>query len=113
MATDDVKKVETELKSTSEELSVRFADTIVTAAGIVAALSWVAFIQSWFAKGGFLHRFQVSGPGVAALATTAIAIGLGFWRVRLLPPTPPPGEKRKKVVTTATTNSMLFKHPDE
>jgi hypothetical protein len=105
--TTNIKKVETDIKSTSEDLTIRFADTLVTAAGIVAALSWVQFIQSWFAEGGFLHRFQASGPGVAAVVTTAIAIGIGFWRVRLLPPTPAPETKKEKQVSFATTNSLL------
>ena len=107
--TTNIKKVETDIKTTSEDITIRFADTLVTAAGIVAALSWVEFIKSWFAEGGFLHRFQASGPGVAALVTTVIAIALGFWRVRLLPPTPGPEEKQEKQVSFATTNSLLQK----
>jgi hypothetical protein len=106
--------VEHSVATTSKDLTIRFVDTMVTASGIAAAISIVSYIQSWFVEGGFLHRFQASGPGVAALVTTVISIALGFWRVRLLPPTPAPEEKQEKAVTIATTNSLLLsKHPEK
>jgi hypothetical protein len=100
---------DTTIKTASEDLTIRFADLLVTAAGIVAALSWVSFIQSWFAVGGFLHRFAVSGPGIAAIVTTLIAFVIGFWRVRLLPATAPTAKKQEQKVSSATMRTIMNK----
>jgi hypothetical protein len=102
-------KVEKNVEMTSEDLTIRFADTLVTASGIVAALTVVEFIKSWFAVGGFLHRFAASGPGIAALITTLIAFGIGFWRVRLLPAAPPAEKKQEQKISTATINTLVNK----
>lgn len=75
-------------KKTTTELTIRFADLLVTAAGIVAALSWNDAVKSLFAEGGVLYRFSKGGPWVAAIVITIFAIWIGYLRTRIVPPTP-------------------------
>jgi hypothetical protein len=75
-------------KKTTTELTIRFADLLVTAAGIVAALSWNDAVKSLFAEGGILYRFSKGGPWVAAIVITIFAIWIGYLRTRIVPPTP-------------------------
>jgi hypothetical protein len=75
-------------KKTTTDLTIRFADLLVTAAGIVAALSWNDAVKSLFAEGGILYRFSKGGPWIAAIVITIFAIWLGFLRTRIVPPTP-------------------------
>ncbi|AGE52465.1 hypothetical protein PBCVCvsA1_228L [Paramecium bursaria Chlorella virus CvsA1] len=75
-------------KKTATDLTVRFADMIVAAAGIVAALSWNDAIKSLFADGGVFYKFAKGGPWIAATLITLFAVALGFWRTKLIPPTP-------------------------
>lgn len=74
-------------KQAATDLTIRFADMIVAAGGIVAALSWNDAIKSLFAEGGVFFRFAKDGPWIAAFCITIFAILLGFWRSRLIPPT--------------------------
>jgi hypothetical protein len=82
-------KVTTTAQGAAKDLTIRFADLLVAAAGIVAALSWNTSIQSLFAEGGMFYKFAQGGPWVASVVITLFAIGLGYWRSKLLPPTPP------------------------
>ena len=72
-------------KKATTELTIRFADMVVAAAGIVAALSWNDAVKSLFAEGGVFHKFATGGPWAAAVVITLFAIGLGYWRARLIP----------------------------
>ena len=75
-------------KKTTADLTIRFADMIVAAAGIVSALAWNDAVRSLFAEGGAFYKFAKGGPWIAAVVITLFAIGLGFWRTKLIPPTP-------------------------
>jgi hypothetical protein len=75
-------------KKTTTDLTIRFADLLVTAAGIVAALSWSDAVKSLFAEKGILYRFAKGGPFVAAIVITLFAIWIGYLRTKLVPPTP-------------------------
>jgi hypothetical protein len=86
--TNTVNNVTKTAKKTTTDLTIRFADLIVTAAGIVAALSWNDAIKSLFAEGGVFYRFAKGGPWIAATIITLFAVWLGFWRTKLVPPTP-------------------------
>jgi len=86
--TNTVTNVTKTAKKTTTDLTIRFADLIVTAAGIVAALSWNDAIKSLFAEGGVFYRFAKGGPWIAATIITLFAVWLGFWRTKLVPPTP-------------------------
>ncbi|AGE56193.1 hypothetical protein PBCVNEJV1_140L [Paramecium bursaria Chlorella virus NE-JV-1] len=81
-------KVTNVAKDATKEIVIRFADMLVAAAGIVAALSWNSAVQSLFAEGGALHRFAKGGVWISAILITLFAIGIGFWRTKLIPPTP-------------------------
>ena len=83
-----VNNVTNTAKKTATDLTVRFADMIVAAAGIVAALSWNDAIKSLFADGGVFYKFAKGGPWIAATLITLFAVALGFWRSKLIPPTP-------------------------
>ena len=86
--TSTVDKVTTTAKKATTDLTIRFADLIVTAAGIVAALSWNTAIQSLFVEGGIFYRFAKGGVWISAIIITIFAIALGYWRTKLIPPTP-------------------------
>ena len=86
--TSTVDKVTKTAKKATTDLTIRFADLIVTAAGIVAALSWNTAIQSLFAEGGIFYRFAKGGVWISAFIITIFAIALGYWRTKLIPPTP-------------------------
>ena len=86
--TNTVNNVTKTAKKTTTDLTVRFADLIVTAAGIVAALSWNDAIKSLFVEGGVFYKFAKGGPWIAATVITLFAVLLGFWRTKLIPPTP-------------------------
>ena len=86
--TSTVGKVTSTAKKATANLTIRFADLIVTAAGIVAALSWNTAIQSMFVEGGIFYRFAKGGVWISAIIITIFAIWLGFWRTKLIPSTP-------------------------
>jgi hypothetical protein len=86
--TNTVNNVTKTAKKTTTDLTIRFADLIVTAAGIVAALSWNDAIKSLFVEGGVFYKFANGGPWIAATVITLFAVLLGFWRTKLIPPTP-------------------------
>ena len=76
-------------KKTATDLTVRFADMIVAAAGICSALSFNDAVKSLFIEGGVFYKFAKGGPWIAAIVITLFAIALGFWRAKILPPSPP------------------------
>jgi len=86
VAKNTANTVKESAKKATSELTIRFADMIVAAAGIVAALSWNDAVKSLFAEGGMFHKFATGGPWAAAVVITLFAIGLGYWRARLIPP---------------------------
>jgi hypothetical protein len=75
-------------KKTTTDLTIRFADLLVTAAGICSALAFNEAFKSLFTEGGMFHRFAKGGPWIAAIVITLVAIALGYWRTKLIPPTP-------------------------
>ena len=81
-------------KKATTDLTIRFADMLVAAAGLVAALSWNDAIKSLFAQGGMFYRFAKDGPWIAAIVRTLFAISLGFWRAKLLPSAPASAPKK-------------------
>jgi uncharacterized YccA/Bax inhibitor family protein len=85
---DTTDKVKITATNTAKDLTIRFADLLVAAAGIVAALSWNDAVKSLFASGGALYKFASGGPWVAAIVITLFAIAIGFWRSKMIPPTP-------------------------
>jgi hypothetical protein len=85
---DTTDKVTTTAQGAAKDLTIRFADLLVAAAGIVAALSWNDAIKSLFIEGGMFYKFAQGGVWAAAVIITLFAIGLGYWRAKLLPPPP-------------------------
>ena len=81
-------------KKATTDLTIRFADMLVAAAGIVAALSWNDAVKSLFAQGGAFYRFSKGGVWIAAIVITLFAISLGFWRAKLIPAAPAPAPKK-------------------
>lgn len=75
-------------KNASRDLTIRFADMVVAAAGIVAALSWNDAVKSLFAEGGMFYKFAKGGVWIAAVVITLFAISIGYWRAKLIPPSP-------------------------
>lgn len=82
-----VNTVTNTVKKTTTDLTIRFADLIVAAAGIVSALSFNDAIKSLFIEGGIFYKYAKGGPWVVAILITLFAIALGYWRTKLLPPT--------------------------
>jgi hypothetical protein len=91
----------TTLNLEEKHISQAFTDTLTTALGTVAALTWTDAVRSLFAPGGVLSMSTTWGPWVVAVIATLIAI----WGTRLLakvnkqveakflkkkPPPPPP-----------------------
>lgn len=100
-----VDKVVETAKNTTTDLTIRFGDLLVSAAGIVAGLAWNDAIKSLFATGGALHRFAKGGPWVAAIVITLFALMVGFWRSKLIPPTP----KGQEPIPGPSTNPVKGK----
>ena len=81
-------------KKATTELTIRFADMLVAAAGICSALAFNDAVKSLFSEGGIFHRFAKGGPWIAAIVITLFAISLGFWRAKLIPAAPAPAPKK-------------------
>jgi len=77
--------VKTKTEQATIELMTRFADMLVAAAAVVAALSWNDAFKSLFIEGGVFHKFATGGPWVAAIVISIFAVALGYWRTRLVP----------------------------
>jgi hypothetical protein len=75
-------------KRTTTDLTIRFADMLVAAGAVCSALAWNDAFKSLFVEGGVFYKFAKGGPWVAAIVITLVAISLGYWRTKLMPPTP-------------------------
>jgi hypothetical protein len=79
------KEILVKTKETVEDITIRFADLVVTAFGIVSALAFNDAVKSLFAEGGVFERFSKGGPWVAALIILLLTLAVGYWRARLIP----------------------------
>ena len=72
-------------KEAVEDITIRFADLVVAAFGIVSALAFNDAVKSLFAEGGVFERFAKGGPWVAAFVILLITLAVGYWRSKLIP----------------------------
>jgi len=72
-------------KSTAKDITIRFADLVVAAFGIVSALAFNDAVKSLFAEGGVFARFAKKGPWIAAFVIMLLTIAVGYWRTKLIP----------------------------
>jgi uncharacterized YccA/Bax inhibitor family protein len=79
------KEIITKTKGAVEDITIRFADLVVAAFGIVSALAFNDAVKSLFAEGGMLEKFAKGGPWVAAFVIMMITIAVGYWRTKLIP----------------------------
>jgi len=79
------KEIITKTKVAVEEITIRFADLVVAAFGIVSALAFNDAVKSLFAEGGVFAKFAMGGPWVAAVVIMFITIWVGYWRVQFIP----------------------------
>ena len=75
----------TKTKGTVEDITIRFADLVVAAFGIVSALAFNDAVKSLFVEGGLFGKFAKGGPWVAASIIMLLTIAVGYWRTRLIP----------------------------
>lgn len=78
-------KIIAKTKETVGDLTIKFADLVVAAFGIVSALSFNDAVKSLFTEGGVFEQFAKGGPWVAAFVITLLAIAVGYWRSKILP----------------------------
>ena len=79
------REIITKTKEAVEDITIRFADLVVAAFGIVSALAFNDAVKSLFAEGGVFERFAKGGPWVAALVILLITLAVGYWRTKLIP----------------------------
>ena len=79
------KEIITKTKGAVEDITIRFADLVVAAFGIVSALAFNDAVKSLFDKGGVFEQFAKGGPWVAALVIMLITIWVGYWRAKYIP----------------------------
>lgn len=79
------KEILSKTKEAVEDITIRFADLVVAAFGIVSALSFNDAVKSLFAEGGIFERFAKGGPWVAAFIILLITLAVGYWRSKLIP----------------------------
>ena len=79
------KEILTKTQGAVEDITIKFADLVVTAFGIVSALSFNDAVKSLFAEGGVFEKFAKGGPWVAAFVIMLITIAVGYWRTLLIP----------------------------
>jgi len=91
------KKILAKTKETVGDLTIKFADLIVAAFGIVSALSFNDAVKSLFAEGGIFERFAKGGPWIAAIVITLLAIAVGYWRTKLIPVKSVPSSDAQKM----------------
>lgn len=82
------KDIATATKNATKDLTIRFADMMVTAAGVTAALSLNDAIKSLFAEHGIFYKYAQGGPWAAAFLIFLFAVTVAYWRAKLIPPTP-------------------------
>ena len=90
------KEIITKTKMAAEEITIRFADLVVAAFGIVSALAFNDAVKSLFAEGGIFAKFSQGGPWVAAIVIMFITIWVGYWRAQLIPIKSAPVESTQK-----------------
>jgi hypothetical protein len=87
------KEIITKTKGAVEDITIRFADLVVAAFGIVSALAFNDAVKSLFAEGGIFEKFAKGGPWVAAFVIMLLTIAVGYWRAKWIPvksvPSPP------------------------
>jgi uncharacterized YccA/Bax inhibitor family protein len=79
------KEIITKTKGAVEDITIKFADLVVAAFGIVSALAFNDAVKSLFAEGGMFEKFAKGGPWVAAFVIMIITVAVGYWRARLIP----------------------------
>ena len=79
------KEIITKTKEAVEDITIRFADLVVAAFGIVSALAFNDAVKSLFAEGGVFEKFSKGGPWVAALIILMLTLAVGYWRAKLIP----------------------------
>jgi len=79
------KEIIVKTKETVEDITIRFADLVVAAFGIVSALAFNDAVKSLFAEGGVFEKFAKGGPWVAAFVIMLLTIAVGYWRTQLIP----------------------------
>jgi hypothetical protein len=79
------KEIITKTKGAVEDITIRFADLVVAAFGIVSALAFNDAVKSLFAEGGVFERFAKGGPWVAAFVILMLTLAVGYWRTKLIP----------------------------
>ena len=79
------KEILTKTKGAVEDITIRFADLVVAAFGIVSALAFNDAVKSLFADGGVFEKFAKGGPWVAAFVIMLLTIAVGYWRAKWIP----------------------------
>lgn len=79
------KEIMTKTKVAVGDITIRFADLVVAAFGIVSALAFNDAVKSLFAEGGIFEKFAKGGPWVAAIVIMFITIAVGYWRAKFIP----------------------------
>jgi hypothetical protein len=79
------KEILIKTKGAVEDITIKFADLVVAAFGIVSALAFNDAVKSLFAEGGVFSKFAKGGPWVAAFVIMMITVAVGYWRARLIP----------------------------
>lgn len=79
------KEILSKTKGAVEDITIRFADLVVAAFGIVSALAFNDAVKSLFAEGGAFEKFAKGGPWVAAFVIMMLTIAVGYWRTKLIP----------------------------
>lgn len=79
------REIITKTKEAVEDITIRFADLVVAAFGIVSALAFNDAVKSLFAEGGVFEKFAKGGPWVAAFVILMLTLAVGYWRAKLIP----------------------------
>jgi hypothetical protein len=90
------KKIITKTKGAVEDITIRFADLVVAAFGIVSALAFNDAVKSLFSAGGIFEKFAKGGPWLAASVIMLITIFVGYWRAKLIPIKSSPSESSQR-----------------
>ena len=91
------KEIIIKTKGAVEDITVRFADLVVAAFGIVSALAFNDAVKSLFAEGGVFEKFAKGGPWVAAFVIMLLTIAVGYWRAKFIPVKSAPVESTQKL----------------
>ena len=91
------KEIITKTKGAVEDITIRFADLVVAAFGIVSALAFNDAVKSLFAEGGIFEKFAKGGPWVAAFVIMLLTIAVGYWRAKWIPVKSAPSGSSQKL----------------